>query len=189
MGTIDAALRPESYRVRRPPCLLRVRAILAVPVRAPQPGLGLPREAGARPCATRCSRRPQVDLNVTVDAHAIAQAAIGFVDDGAQSPSCARLDLLEHIDPCSGPGIVHRSRHERDCGSFSEFAQKSAVQWTPRWTPKLSFCGHHDGHHGGKSLKGKMLAEREGFEPPIELPLCLISSQVHSTGLCHLSAL
>ena len=33
------------------------------------------------------------------------------------------------------------------------------------------------------------LAEREGFEPPIELPLCLISSQVHSTGLCHLSAL
>jgi hypothetical protein len=35
----------------------------------------------------------------------------------------------------------------------------------------------------------KLLAEREGFEPPIELPLCLISSQVHSTGLCHLSAL
>ena len=33
------------------------------------------------------------------------------------------------------------------------------------------------------------MAEREGFEPPIELPLCLISSQVHSTGLCHLSAL
>ncbi len=32
------------------------------------------------------------------------------------------------------------------------------------------------------------MAEREGFEPPIELPLCLISSQVHSTGLCHLSA-
>jgi hypothetical protein len=33
------------------------------------------------------------------------------------------------------------------------------------------------------------MAEREGFEPPIELPLCLISSQVHSTGLCHLSVL
>jgi hypothetical protein len=32
-----------------------------------------------------------------------------------------------------------------------------------------------------------MLAEREGFEPPIALRLCLISSQVHSTGLCHLS--
>ena len=33
------------------------------------------------------------------------------------------------------------------------------------------------------------VAEREGFEPPIALRLCLISSQVHSTGLCHLSAL
>ena len=33
-----------------------------------------------------------------------------------------------------------------------------------------------------------VLAEREGFEPPIALRLCLISSQVHSTGLCHLSA-
>src|SRR5580704_8006235 len=33
------------------------------------------------------------------------------------------------------------------------------------------------------------MAEREGFEPPIDLRLCLISSQVHSTGLCHLSAL
>jgi hypothetical protein len=33
------------------------------------------------------------------------------------------------------------------------------------------------------------VAEREGFEPPIDLRLCLISSQVHSTGLCHLSAL
>ena len=34
-----------------------------------------------------------------------------------------------------------------------------------------------------------MLAEREGFEPPIPVKVCLISSQVHSTGLCHLSAL
>jgi hypothetical protein len=33
------------------------------------------------------------------------------------------------------------------------------------------------------------MAEREGFEPPIPLRVCLISSQVHSTGLCHLSAL
>jgi hypothetical protein len=30
-------------------------------------------------------------------------------------------------------------------------------------------------------------AEREGFEPPIPVKVCLISSQVHSTGLCHLS--
>jgi hypothetical protein len=33
------------------------------------------------------------------------------------------------------------------------------------------------------------MAEREGFEPPIPLQVCLISSQVHSTGLCHLSVL
>ncbi len=33
----------------------------------------------------------------------------------------------------------------------------------------------------------EMMAEREGFEPPIPLRVCLISSQVHSTGLCHLS--
>jgi hypothetical protein len=32
------------------------------------------------------------------------------------------------------------------------------------------------------------VAESEGFEPPIALRLCLISSQVHSTGLCQLSA-
>ena len=31
------------------------------------------------------------------------------------------------------------------------------------------------------------MAEREGFEPPIPSRVCLISSQVHSTGLCHLS--
>ena len=33
-----------------------------------------------------------------------------------------------------------------------------------------------------------VLAEREGFEPPVPLRVRLISSQVHSTGLCHLSA-
>jgi hypothetical protein len=34
---------------------------------------------------------------------------------------------------------------------------------------------------------GRYMAEREGFEPPIPFRVCLISSQVHSTGLCHLS--
>ena len=33
----------------------------------------------------------------------------------------------------------------------------------------------------------RILAEREGFEPPIAFRLWLISSQLHSTGLCHLS--
>ena len=32
-----------------------------------------------------------------------------------------------------------------------------------------------------------LLAEREGFEPPIPVRVCMISSHVHSTGLCHLS--
>ncbi len=32
-------------------------------------------------------------------------------------------------------------------------------------------------------INGLCLAEREGFEPPIELPLCRISSAVHSTAL------
>ncbi len=30
---------------------------------------------------------------------------------------------------------------------------------------------------------GENLAEREGFEPPIPVKVCLISSQVHSTAL------
>ena len=40
------------------------------------------------------------------------------------------------------------------------------------------------------SLAGSfiLMAEREGFEPPIALRLWLISSQLHSTGLCHLSS-
>ncbi len=33
-----------------------------------------------------------------------------------------------------------------------------------------------------------LVAEREGFEPPIPVKVWLISSQLHSTGLCHLSA-
>ena len=40
---------------------------------------------------------------------------------------------------------------------------------------------------GGKCTCGNVLAEREGFEPPIAFRLWLISSQLHSTGLCHLS--
>ena|SRR6516165_497251 len=37
----------------------------------------------------------------------------------------------------------------------------------------------NDGEGGRRSL----LAEREGFEPPIRLPVCRISSAVHSTTL------
>ena len=35
--------------------------------------------------------------------------------------------------------------------------------------------------------KAVRLAEREGFEPPIPVRVCMISSHVHSTRLCHLS--
>ena len=49
--------------------------------------------------------------------------------------------------------------------------------------------------HGSESLRfqgviqfgGRKLAESEGFEPPVPLRVRLISSQVHSTGLCQLS--
>jgi hypothetical protein len=34
-----------------------------------------------------------------------------------------------------------------------------------------------------KGSKGLVMAEREGFEPPIPVKVCLISSQVHSTAL------
>src|SRR5260370_9376660 len=44
-----------------------------------------------------------------------------------------------------------------------------------------------DSVDGKKSTKNKGLngglAEREGFEPPIRLPVCRISSAVHSTAL------
>jgi hypothetical protein len=33
----------------------------------------------------------------------------------------------------------------------------------------------------GEELQSKVLAEREGFEPPIRLPVCRISSAVLST--------
>ena len=44
--------------------------------------------------------------------------------------------------------------------------------------------------NGANSLLAKinLLAEREGFEPPVRLPVHLISSQAPSTGLGHLSA-
>jgi hypothetical protein len=45
------------------------------------------------------------------------------------------------------------------------------------------------GFIGKRAERKDLMAESEGFEPPIDLRLCLISSQVHSTGLCQLSAL
>jgi hypothetical protein len=63
----------------------------------------------------------------------------------------------------------------------------------PRVVKKRKFIGvfalFRDLAGYSRKLLNGTLAEREGFEPPIALRLCLISSQVHSTGLCHLSAL
>ena len=57
-----------------------------------------------------------------------------------------------------------------------EKTQRSSVYWVFFRFPGCS----------GMSWEG-LLAEREGFEPPIAFRLWLISSQLHSTGLCHLS--
>src|SRR6204780_332272 len=66
----------------------------------------------------------------------------------------------------------------------------------PRLFTICGFCGAKRGRHppcGHWMWVIEMVwsewfvAERGGFEPPIPLQVCLISSQVHSTGLCHLS--
>src|ERR1044071_4408808 len=46
----------------------------------------------------------------------------------------------------------------------------------------------HCGSGVTRRWRGKKLAEREGFEPPVRFPVHLISSQAPSTGLGHLSA-
>jgi hypothetical protein len=51
----------------------------------------------------------------------------------------------------------------------------------------LGFNGRYHGTSVASQCNG--MAESEGFEPPIALRRCLISSQVHSTGLCQLSYL
>jgi glycosyltransferase involved in cell wall biosynthesis len=85
-------------------------------------------------------------------AYPITQAAVGLTHDRAELPAFAGSDLFEHVDLCSTTSGIHWTRHERDCPSFSDLAQKSAAKWTPQWTPKPLFCGHHGGHHGDKSL-------------------------------------
>ena len=57
-------------------------------------------------------------------------------------------------------------------------APRHIVPCTKR-TGRLEFQNHRN----FKGFFRYRLAEREGFEPPIELPLCRISSAVHSTAL------
>ena len=93
-----------------------------------------------------------MNLDAAADAYPITQAAVGLPHDRAELPAFAGSDLFEHVDLCSTTSGIHWTRHERDCPSFSDLAQKSAAKWTPQWTPKPLFCGHHGGHHGDKSL-------------------------------------
>ena len=91
------------------------------------------------------------------------------------------------------------------CVSECHGASKAAFREdTPRNTPRSIWLpSYRDGRKktqipsvywgffrflgcSGMSWEG-LLAEREGFEPPIAFRLWLISSQLHSTGLCHLS--
>jgi hypothetical protein len=49
--------------------------------------------------------------------------------------------------------------------------------------PYLGLFRPHRAEKPDRQLVAERLAEREGFEPPIRLPVCRISSAVHSTAL------
>src|SRR5690242_18591450 len=52
-----------------------------------------------------------------------------------------------------------------------------------------SYCGFQRDCDAQRISVANGLAEREGFEPPIRLPVCRISSAVHSTTLPPLQAI
>src|SRR5882724_12032615 len=66
-------------------------------------------------------------------------------------------------------------------GRSSRAAQPAFARWALAWQPSL--------RNGLPSRTDCELAEREGFEPPIGLHLCRISSAVHSTTLPPLQAI
>ena len=97
-------------------------------------------------------------------------ALTGFV---ASPPSTQRLDIFCNnlIDAPSdfgsgapGPSIARGSRADFFYGRCPDRG---------RW-PHLKIVSHNNGLH-------EYVAEREGFEPPIRLPVCRISSAVLST--------
>ena len=61
----------------------------------------------------------------------------------------------------------------------------------PPWTVKdqkyFVFSGLYEWDGLCRTIGNTIMAESEGFEPPVAFRLRLISSQVHSTGLCQLS--
>ena len=76
-------------------------------------------------------------------------------------------------EPSSEPTAKNNSLRE-------ELAQNRGILRPP--------CGRFEQSDTGESC-GVELAEREGFEPPIGLHLCRISSAVHSTTLPPLQAI
>jgi hypothetical protein len=124
------------------------------------------------------------------------------------------VDLLYgHVRPLADEPLFHNGirwsafvlccRRRTVHASWKEIVRKAFAQevaWTlsrlPRcrwWVattafpkPSTALIGAEDSGRY-KFLMLKDMAESEGFEPPIALRLCLISSQVHSTGLCQLS--
>jgi hypothetical protein len=80
--------------------------------------------------------------------------------------------------------LVEREGFELE--AFSRRLSREPKSWAQPRTKPIELVRNRC--ERSSRLLHAMLAEREGFEPPIPLRVCLISSQVHSTGLCHLSA-
>jgi hypothetical protein len=86
-----------------------------------------------------------------------------------------------HTPLRTAKGVDYRLQRMQSGAAPWTINSRRRYRWKLRLVTLLNFrgCPH----------PSERMAEREGFEPPIALRLCLISSQVHSTGLCHLSAL
>ena len=71
---------------------------------------------------------------------------------------------------------VGRGRTGVDFGRKFELAARSATARPAEGRPR-------GGVERSETAASEIMAEREGFEPPIRLPVCRISSAVHSTTL------
>jgi hypothetical protein len=74
------------------------------------------------------------------------------------------------------------------CAAYATPQLPATLPEQPAYSNQLSTCSDEHSIASACSKSQTLnMAEREGFEPPIPVKVCLISSQVHSTGLCHLS--
>jgi hypothetical protein len=108
----------------------------------------------------------RVSLKATAGPGSIAQPAIGLPHDGAETPALARANFLEYVDPGSAARAVHPAWHWAGLSILlkTRANQRGEVDTTMDTKPVV--CGHHDGHHGGKSLILKGLVPKKGLEPP-----------------------